>query len=79
MQTVFLKNTVREELEEAGADADALPFDLTPLYERHPYDLSGGEQQLTALAKVLAKKFADNFKRFETAPEELVKAGPVAE
>ncbi|SDB05280.1 ABC transporter ATP-binding protein [Eubacterium oxidoreducens] len=26
---------------------------LTPLYHRHPYDLSGGEQQRLALAKVL--------------------------
>ncbi len=26
---------------------------ITPLLESHPYDLSGGEQQRTALAKVL--------------------------
>ena len=32
------------------------PFDLTGLLERHPYDLSGGQQQLLALAKVLAAK-----------------------
>ncbi len=56
VQTVFLKNTVREELAEAGATADMLPYDLTPLYDKHPYDLSGGEQQLVALAKVLASK-----------------------
>ena len=52
--TVFLKNTVREELDDAGADVDALPFDISHLYDKHPYDCSGGEQQLVALAKVLA-------------------------
>ena len=56
VQTVFLKNTVRDELADASADTDALPFDLSPLYGKHPYDLSGGEQQLVALAKVLATK-----------------------
>ena len=56
VQTVFLKNTVREELGEVGASLETLPFDLAPLMERHPYDLSGGEQQLVALAKVLAAK-----------------------
>ena len=54
VQSVFLCNTVREELAECGALADALPFDFTPLLGKHPYDLSGGEQQLVALAKVLA-------------------------
>lgn len=54
VQTVFLKNTVREELEEAKTQIERLPFDLSYLYEKHPYDLSGGEQQLVALAKVLA-------------------------
>ncbi len=56
VQTVFLKNTVREELEDAGADPKALPFDLSRLLHRHPYDLSGGERQLVALAKVLASR-----------------------
>ncbi|MBR7091882.1 MAG: ABC transporter ATP-binding protein [Clostridia bacterium] len=55
-QTLFLYDTVRQELEACGADAAALPYDLTPLYPRHPYDLSGGEQQLLALAKALAAK-----------------------
>lgn len=54
VQTVFLKNTVREELEECGAKAAELPYDISHLLDKHPYDLSGGEQQLTALAKVLA-------------------------
>lgn len=56
VQTVFLCNTVREELADAQAGLDLLPFDLTPLMDRHPYDLSGGEQQLVALAKVLATR-----------------------
>ncbi len=54
VQTVFLKNSVREELEECGADPEKLPYDITHLLDMHPYDLSGGEQQLAALAKVLA-------------------------
>lgn len=54
VQTVFLKNTVREELLEVGFRDEDFPFDLSLLYERHPYDLSGGEQQTVALAKVLA-------------------------
>ncbi len=54
VQSVFLCNTVREELAECGASADMLPFDFSPLMDKHPYDLSGGEQQLVALCKVLA-------------------------
>lgn len=53
-QTVFLRNTVREEL--AGADIEAFPYDLKPLLDTHPYDLSGGERQLVALAKALIAK-----------------------
>ncbi len=56
VQTVFLRSTVREELEDAGAVVSDLPFDLEPLYDKHPYDCSGGEQQLVALAKALATK-----------------------
>lgn len=55
VQTMFLKNTVKEELEEFGKEIDFL-FDFTPLYNKHPYDLSGGQQQLLGLAKVLALK-----------------------
>lgn len=54
VQTVFLKNTVREELESSGTPAGELPYDLSGVLDRHPYDLSGGEQQLVALAKALA-------------------------
>ena len=56
VQTVFLKNTVREELSECGADISELPYDISHLLDKHPYDLSGGEQQLAALAKVLAAR-----------------------
>ncbi|WP_303838451.1 ABC transporter ATP-binding protein [Ruminococcus flavefaciens] len=56
VQTVFLKSTVRQELYECHADISALPYDISHLLDKHPYDLSGGEQQLTALAKVLAAK-----------------------
>ena len=55
-QTVFLKSTVRDELAEVHADLSSLPYSLDHLLNRHPYDLSGGEQQLVALAKVLASK-----------------------
>ncbi|MBQ2823920.1 MAG: energy-coupling factor ABC transporter ATP-binding protein [Oscillospiraceae bacterium] len=54
VQTVFLRNTVREELADVGAGE--LPFEINHLLDKHPYDLSGGEQQLAALAKVLASK-----------------------
>ncbi|MBR4777169.1 MAG: energy-coupling factor ABC transporter ATP-binding protein [Lachnospiraceae bacterium] len=55
VQTLFLHNNVREEFESRKA-MDRLkdfPFDISSLMERHPYDISGGEQQLTALALVL--------------------------
>ena len=60
VQTVFLKDTVREELAECGGE-ERLPQVVREmlgrrkgLYGTHPYDLSGGEQQLVALAKVLS-------------------------
>lgn len=61
-QTLFVRATVREELLDVlrgapdgkkRADEVAALCRLTPLLERHPYDLSGGEQQRCALAKVL--------------------------
>ena len=51
VQTVFLRPTLREELQ--GLKLDELPFDLTDLLNSHPYDLSGGQQQLAALAIAL--------------------------
>ena len=56
VQTVFLRNTVKEELKEAKDILPTLPYSLDHLMDKHPYDLSGGEQQLLALAKVLASK-----------------------
>lgn len=57
VQTVFLKNSVREELSETGGSGfSELPIDLSELYDLHPYDLSGGQQQLVALSKVLMTK-----------------------
>ncbi len=56
VQTIFLGNTVREELAGCEEALPLLPIDFTPLMDKHPYDLSGGEQQLLALARVLATK-----------------------
>ena len=55
VQTVFLHHTVREELEGIEISED-FPFDFSPVMDMHPYDLSGGQQQMLALAKVLAAK-----------------------
>ena len=55
-QTAFLCNSVREELQDAHADPGNLPFDFTPLLDSHPYDLSGGEQQLLALVKAMGAR-----------------------
>ena len=56
-QTLFVKKTVREDLLELRKDADIAQVvslcRLGELLDRHPYDLSGGEQQRAALAKVL--------------------------
>ncbi|MBQ7759357.1 ECF transporter S component [Anaerotignum sp.] len=65
-QTVFVKKTVREdlyeickgrkwsaELQEKKVAYVTAICRLAELLERHPYDLSGGEQQRAALAKVL--------------------------
>ena len=56
VQSVFLRETVREDLAEISEDLSSLPFDVTPYLDKHPYDLSGGEQQLCALAKMLLLK-----------------------
>ena len=60
-QSLFVKKTVREELIEMlpaqGKDEKirsiAETCEITDLLDSHPYDLSGGEQQRAALAKVL--------------------------
>ncbi len=53
-QTLFLKNTVTEELEGADARIIEMFSDIDRIEKMHPYDLSGGEQQLLALAKILS-------------------------
>lgn len=65
-QTVFLKMTVREDYEELAKvlgckkseledkiQAVAQQLEITHFLDRHPYDLSGGEQQRAAIGKVL--------------------------
>lgn len=65
-QTVFLKNTVLKDYEEIAKVfnytkeeiherivAIASRLDITHLLDKHPYDLSGGEQQKAALGKIL--------------------------
>ena len=57
-KSLFVKKTVREELEEMNSDKARVQeiaelCQIVPLLDSHPYDLSGGEQQRAALAKVL--------------------------
>ena len=62
-QSLFVHKTVREDLEEMISSKDnqreekisrvAAVCEISELMDAHPYDLSGGEQQRAALAKVL--------------------------
>ena len=57
-KSLFVKKTVREDLEEMTKDEVriaeiAKTCEIEALLDNHPYDLSGGEQQRAALAKVL--------------------------
>ena len=57
-RSLFVKATIREELAEMTTDLNLIQeiaalCEVTHLLESHPYDLSGGEQQRAALAKVL--------------------------
>ena len=60
-RNIFVKKTVREDLAEmlpgggadAGITAAAALCGIENILNQHPYDISGGEQQRAALAKVL--------------------------
>ncbi len=63
-KTVFVRESVRDDLNEMGENDGTKDFSarvatvaerlgVTDLLDRHPYDLSGGEQQKCALAKLL--------------------------
>ena len=65
-RAMFVKDSVRADLEDAlrtlslpaaerqpRMDAAVAAMALSPLLERHPFDLSGGEQQRAAIAKLL--------------------------
>lgn len=57
-QVLFLHSTLQEDLSAVSTDLDEVVSlcGLNELLDRHPYDLSGGEQQRAALAKVLLTK-----------------------
>lgn len=57
-KSLFVKKTVREDLEEMTADRNRVAeiaklCQIESVLDSHPYDISGGEQQRAALAKVL--------------------------
>lgn len=54
--TVFVKDSIEEDLQTVHAEKEIYGLDISEFLDRHPYDLSGGEQQLCALVKVLATK-----------------------
>ncbi len=54
-KSLFVKDTVAKDLAEISTDTEQIVSlcQIGHLLDRHPYDLSGGEQQRAALAKVL--------------------------
>ncbi len=60
-QTLFVKNTVSDELCEMTERDELISYvvsvcELGEILSKHPYDLSGGQMQRVALAKVLLKE-----------------------
>jgi len=60
-QLVFSKDILREDLNEMTDDTEFIKeitrvMGIEKLLDRHPFDLSGGEQQKAALAKILLQK-----------------------
>ncbi len=54
-KAIFLHDTLRADLGDGGLQI-AETLGIEKLLDRHPYDLSGGEQQKAALARVLLQK-----------------------
>ena len=58
-QSLFVKDSLKDDMLEVGSSDDiermAAEFDMEELICKHPYDISGGEQQRAALMKVLLK------------------------
>ena len=51
---LFTHDTVKKELDEVNFQKDSFPYDFTPILDSHPYDISGGQAQLLALAKAVS-------------------------
>lgn len=52
---IFVKDTVTEELASVAPIPDYIEAEIGYLYDRHPLDISGGEQHLVALAKIMLR------------------------
>ena len=53
---MFLRSKLKDEFDDLKIKFEELPFDLSYAAGIHPYDLSGGEQQLAAMAIALSAK-----------------------
>ena len=53
---IFTYDTVKKELDEVDFTPSDFPYDFTPIMNMHPYDISGGQAQLLALAKAVSGK-----------------------